>query len=227
MLELNQKRGINMKLEDAEKVVSALGSNLVTLAEYYMGDNTYDLIICHKFDFETLRKLKGLQSVPTIFTFDEIVNARDVFPIEFLNIRKRHKIINGDDILGDIEIKKANLRRQLEFEFRSKLIHLRRAYLRNDEEDMDKIILDAVPTMAPIIGGLMYLKNIEGKFDVNKFKQAYGIDTQILLDIYHVRKGKGKLSEDTNEYIKKLIDLLTDIGRIVDDMEIDQHELIT
>ena len=214
-----------MELNDIEKVVDALGSNLVTIAEYYMGDKAYDLIVCHKLDFETLSKLKDLDSVPTVFTFDEIVNARDVFPIEFLNISKHHKIVNGEDVLKDITITKANLRRQLEFEFRSKLIHLRRAYLRSNDGDMDEVILDAVPTMAPIIGGLMYIKNIDGKFSVEKFKEAYGIDTQVLLDIYHVRKGKGKLLEDTDGYIRKLVDILTEIGRIVNDMEISPHEL--
>jgi hypothetical protein len=218
---------MNMESNDVTKVVDALGSNLVTLAEYYMGDKTYDLIVSHKLDFETLSKLKDLDSVPTVFTFDEIVNARDVFPIEFLNISKHHKIIKGEDILKDIIVTKANLRMQLEFEFRSKLIHLRRAYLRCNDEDTEEVIIDAVPTMAPIIGGLMYIKNIEGKFDVGKIKEAYGIDTQVLLDIYHVRKGKGKLSEDTDIYIKKLIDLLTEIGRIVNDMEVSPHELAT
>lgn len=217
-----------MELNDVTKVVDALGSNLVTLAEYYMGDKAYDLIVCNKLDFETLSKLKELDSIPTVFTFDEIVNARDVFPIEFLTINKHHKIIKGEDILKDIIITKANLRRQLEFEFRSKLIHLRRAYLRSNADDIDEIILDAVPTMAPIIGGLMYIKNInDGIFNVGKFKEAYGIDIQILLDIYHIRKGEGKLLEDKNEYIRKLIDILTEIGRIVNDMEVAPYELRT
>ena len=207
-----------METNDIEKVVAALGSNLVTIAEYYMGDRAYDLVVCHKLDFETLRKLKDLDSVPTVFTFDEIVNARDVFPIEFLNISKNHKIIKGDEILKDIVVTKTDLRRQLEFEFRSKLIHLRRAYLRNSDEDMGEVILEAVPTMAPIIGGLMYLKNIEGKFNVDALQNAYGIDTQILLDIYNVRHGKGKLAEDTDGYIERLINLLTEIGKAVNDV---------
>ena len=214
-----------MELNDVEKVVDALGSNLVTLAEYYMGDKAYILIVCHNVDFETLSKLKELGEVPTVFSLDEIANARDVFPIEFLNISKHHKIINGDHILKDIIVTKEDLRRQLEFEFRSKLIHLRRAYLKADDSNVDDIILDAVPTMAPIIGGLMYLKNIEGKFGVDKFKEAYGIDTQILLDIYHIRKGNGKLEENRDEYIRKLIDILTEIGRIINDMEISTREL--
>lgn len=217
-----------MELNDVTKVVDALGSNLVTLVEYYMGDKAYDLVICNKLDFETLTKLKDLSSVPTVFTSDEIVNARDVFPIEFLNISRHHLLFYGEDILKDIVITKEDLRRQLEFEFRSKLVHLRRAYLRaEDNTDMDEIILDAVPTMAPIIGGLMHLKNLEGKFDVKTFQDAYGIDAQVLLDIYLVRHGKGKLSENRSEYIEKLIDLLTEIGRVVNDMEVAQHELAT
>lgn len=68
-------------------------------------------------------------------------------------------------------------------------IHLRRAYLSSDDDDdMEEVILDTVPTMAPIIGGLMYIKNIDdGVFNVDKFKEAYGIDIQILQDIYNVR----------------------------------------
>lgn len=209
-----------MKTNDIETVANVLGSNLVTLAEYYMGDKAYDLVVCHKLDFETLSKLKDLESVPTVFTFDEIVNARDVFPIELLNISKHHKIIKGEDILKDIVVTKADLRRQLEFEFRSKLIHLRRAYLRGNDDDMYEIILEAVPTMAPIIGGLMYLKNIEGKFSVSVLQDAYGVDTQILLDIYNVRRGKGELSEDTDGYIEKLLNLLTEIGKIVNNIEV-------
>ena len=214
-----------MEKNDVTKVVDALGGNLVTLAEYYMGDKKYDLIVCHKLDFETLGKLKELQSIPTVFTFDEIVNARDVFPIEFLNISKHHNIIKGEEILKDIVITKADLRRQLEFEFRSKLIHLRRAYLRSNDDDIDEIILDAIPTLAPIIGGLMYIKNIGGKFDADKFKDVYGIDTQVLVEIYHVRKGKGKLEGDRGEYIRKLIDILTEIGKAVNSMEVSPFEL--
>lgn len=214
-----------METNDVEKVADALGSNLVMIAEYCMGDKTYDLVVCQSLDFNTLRKLKDLESVPTLFTSDEIKNARDVFPIEFLNISKYHKIINGEDILKDIVITKADLRKQLEFEFRSKLIHLRRAYLRNDDKFMEEIILDAVPTMAPIIGGLMYLKNIEGKFDVNALQDAYGLDTQILLDIYNVRHGKGELAKDTDGYIERLIDLLTEIGKAVNDIEVAPYEL--
>ncbi len=214
-----------MESNDVTKVVDALGGNLVTLAEYYMGDKKYDLIVCHKLDFETLGKLKELQSIPTVFTFDEIVNARDVFPIEFLNISKHHKIIKGEEILSDIVITKADLRRQLEFEFRSKLIHLRRAYLRSNDDDIEEIILDAIPTLAPIIGGLMHIKNIGGKFDAEKFKEAYGIDTQVLVEIYRVRKGKGKLEGDRGEYIRKLIDILTEIGNAVNSLEVSPHEL--
>lgn len=217
-----------METDDVTKVVDALGRNMVTLAEYYMGDKIYNLIVCLKIDLETLNKLKDFKGIPTIFTLDEIVNARDVFPIEFLYISKHHKIISGEDVLKDIVVTRADLRRQLEFEFRSKLIHLRRAYIRAiDNDNIEDIILDAVPTMAPIIGGLMHIKNIEGKFSVEKIQKEYGINTQVLLDIYHVRCGKGKLSENKGEYIEKLLILLTEIGKIVNDMDIAQDELAT
>ncbi|MCZ7399859.1 MAG: hypothetical protein O8C62_09345, partial [Candidatus Methanoperedens sp.] len=138
-------------MEIETKIKELLGENLVTLAEYYTGDETNLLAICNTLDFDELQKLKQLNEIPFIFTKEELTDGVDVFPIEFLNIRQHHKIHYGDDILKDIEISKENLRHQLEFEFRSKLIHLRRQYLQLKDRHLEALILSAVPTLVPII----------------------------------------------------------------------------
>jgi len=45
------------------------------------------------------------------------------------------------------------------------------------------------------------------------------------VEIYHVRKGKSKLEGDRGEYIRKLIDILTEIGKAVNSMEVSPYEL--
>ncbi len=205
------------------KIKELLGENLVTLAEYYTGDETNLLAICNTLGFDELQKLKQLKEIPFIFTKEELTDGVDVFPIEFLNIRQHHKIHNGDDILKDIGISKENLRRQLEFEFRSKLIHLRRQYLQLKGKHLETLILSAVPTLVPIIGGLIYLKDLHYTDTQDMFRvvsEGYGIDVQVLKEIHDIRMGKAKLRKDKEHYIRELIRVLTDIGEIVDNIKV-------
>mgnify|MGYP003394526746 FL=1 len=206
--------------EDIEEIKKILGENLVTLAEYNNGDETRCLAICNNLDFKTLTDLKKVDIVPMVFTKDEIKNAVDVFPVEFLNIKKRRTILYGEDILKDIEVSKEKLRHQLEFEFRSKLIHLRQAYLKSDGNDLDDLILNAVPTLAPIIGALMYIKGMEVKYDPDLVKVMVGIDTKVVMEIHKIRTGKAKFEGDKNKYIERLINVLTRAGEIIDKMEV-------
>ncbi len=200
-----------------------LGENLVTLAEYYTGDKKNILIVCNTLDFDSLQKLKQLREVPFVFTKEELADGVDVFPIEFLNIRQHHKTLSGDDLLKDIEISKENLRHQLEFEFRSKLIHLRREYLLSGGRHLENLILSAVPTLAPIIGGLTYLKDLSYNDMQDMFKvvsDGYGMDVQILKEIYDIRQKKAKFRKDKEHYIRELIKVLTAIGTVVDQIKV-------
>jgi hypothetical protein len=206
--------------EDIEEIKKILGENLVMLAEYNNGDEIRYLVVCNSLGFKTLTDLKKLDTIPIVFTKNEIDNAVDIFPVEFLNIKKNHKVLQGEDILKDIKISKEDLRHQLEFEFRSKLLHLRQSYMHSGGEDLEDIILSAVPTLAPIIGALMYLKDIHSQYDPDLIKIMAGVDTKVIRDIYKIRKGKAKFEGDKNKYIERLINILTQVGDIVDNLEV-------
>ncbi len=212
-----------MAAETELKIKEIIGENLATLAEYYTGDESTLLAVCNTLDFEHIQKLKQLKKIPLVFTREEIMDGVDVFPVEFLNIRKHHKTLYGDDILKDMEISKENLRRQLEFELRSKLIHLRKGYLLSSGRHLEALILSAVPTLVPILGGLIYLKDLryEDTHDMfNVVSEGYGIDLQVLKEIFDVRRGKAKLRKDKEQYIRELIDVLTGIGEAVDQIKV-------
>lgn len=214
--------GLNSLYEkkDIDEIKKIFGDNLVTLAEYNNGDETRCLAVCNNLDFKTLTDLKKIDIVPMVLTRDEIKSAARVFPVELLNIKRHHKLLYGEDILKDIDISKENLRRQLEFEFRSKLIHLRQSYIKSEGDDLEDIILSAVPTLAPIIGAIMYIKGMEIKYNPDLIKIMIGIDTRVVMDIHKIRIGKAKFKGDKNIYIERLINVLTQAGNIVDKMEI-------
>ena len=66
---------------------------------------------------------------PAIFTEDFLAGSVDVFPIEFLGMKERRKVLSGRDILADVRVAETNLRHQVEFELKGKLLCLRRMYL--------------------------------------------------------------------------------------------------
>lgn len=207
------------------KIKEILGEDLVTLAEYYTGDETRLIAVCKTLDLDTLRILKQSKEYPLLFTEEEIIRGADVFPVEFLNIRHDYKIHHGKDILKDINISKKNLRLQLEFEFRSKLLHLRSEYLLSRDRDLEYLILSAIPALAPIMGGLVYLKDLKHSsmremFDI--VSSGYGIDVSVLKEIHDISKGKAKFKKDKEQYIRELINVLSGIGEIIDEIKVNE-----
>lgn len=77
--------------------------------------------------------------------------------------------------------------------------------------------------MVPIIGGLLYLKDLDLGDANNMFEsvlEEYNLDVQILKEIYDIRQDNAKLNKDKEQYIKELIKVLSDIGEIVDEMKV-------
>ena len=210
-----------------EKLTDILGSNLVALVQYHTGDETRLLAVCNHIDFNTLRSIKPLKEVPLIMTKEELTDGVDVFPIEFLNIKQHYEVLHGEDCLADITISKKHLRHQLEFEFRSKLIHLREEYLQFKGKDLEHLILAAVPTLMPILGALIHLKDLRNDWtDAEELfrivADGYGINTQVLEDIYGIRHKTAKMSKDKEQYIENIIRILSDIGEIIDELEVNE-----
>ncbi len=208
---------------DAEKIKTVLGGNLVTLAEYQTGDDTTLLAICNSIDFDTLHKLKGTKEIPLLLTKEELLDGADVFPIEFLNIKQHHTMLDGEDLLKDLVISKKHLRHQLEFEFRSKLLHIRGEYLGFKGKDLERLALAAVPVLAPIVGSLLYLKDLPASSTGDMWgavSDAYDVDTDVLREIYDIRRGNAKFKKEKEQYIRDIIKVLSDIGEIVDEFEV-------
>jgi hypothetical protein len=64
--------------------------------------------------------------LPVYFTSGEIEDAADVFPIEFVDMSQVRHVLYGKDPFESLDIGTHNLRHQLEYELRGKLIRLRR-----------------------------------------------------------------------------------------------------
>ena len=65
-----------------------------------------------------------------VFFYQELVNALDVFPIEFIQIQEKHVLLMGRDVFEGLIVSKENMRHQCEFYLRSNLLSLRELQLK-------------------------------------------------------------------------------------------------
>jgi hypothetical protein len=212
-------------MEDTIKnLKEILKENLITVAEYGKKDKTH-LIILESLDTNVLNEIKQeiknyhkkTKKYPLLLTKEELTDGLDVFPLEFLNIKLNHKILYGGGILKNLEFEKKFVRRELEFEFRSKLINLRQGYLEVENKKQFKIILEkAIPTLIPILNGLLFLKDIDIPNDLdeifNLVSKEYKTDLSILKNL--------ETLTNAEESIKDLITLLTELGETLDEMKV-------
>ena len=72
---------------------------------------------------------------PLIFTWEELNRSADVFPIEMLDMQRRHRVLHGSDVLKSVKVPLDLHRVQLEHDLRTKLLLLRQHYLSADGDN--------------------------------------------------------------------------------------------
>lgn len=77
-----------------------------------------------------LRWLRRGHPAPLVFTLEELRNSADVFSIELLDMKARHRMLEGPDFLASLEVPMTLHRLQVERELRTNVIRLRQSFLR-------------------------------------------------------------------------------------------------
>lgn len=209
-----------------QNLKETLKENLITIAEYGKQEKQH-LIVLEKLDSTILKNIKPIirnyhkktKKFPLLLTKKELTDGLDVFPLEFLNIKLNHNILHGEDVFKELNFAKRHIRRELEFEFRSKLINLRQGYLEvNTNKELKLITQKAIPTLLPILNGLLFLKNLEIPESLNEIlnliSKEYKVNMSILKDLDQHKE------EDLERIIKELIVLLSTLGEILDEMKV-------
>lgn len=164
-------------------------------------------------------------AVPLFLTKNYIETALDTFPIEFLDMKKFHRLVYGENILERLAIDKDDLRRQVERELRSKLIYLREGFLStgHDREQLRQMLSASVPTMTAVFEGLLELKGQE----IPKSKarvledtaQTFGLDTAVFGNLAKIKNGtwhgsRVQLQELTRAYITQIRRLVVAVDKM-------------
>ena len=107
--------------------------------------------------------LKLGEPPPVYFTVEELRRAVDVFPIEFMQMEQARKVLWGQDPFELVEISRANLRHQTEYELRTKLIQLRRLFVPASvsADKLARLMSDSLASFAALFRAVLVLHGQE------------------------------------------------------------------
>lgn len=164
-----------------QEVLQLLGDELVAVALYgsgagnnfVSGDSDLNVIIVVRtLRFEVLQKLsphmaawhKQGFAIPLLLDQEFLRRSRDVFPMEFYDIKEQHRLLWGEDVFQALPIDNRHLRFQAEYEARSKLLRLQALYLEcaGDQQQLHTLMLDSLKTFLILMRNLVRIHGESG-----------------------------------------------------------------
>lgn len=136
-----------------------------------------------------------------------IRNSADVFPVEFLDMKENNAVLFGKDILKGLEIDQRNLRFQCEQELKSKLVNLKRLYIKNAKNGraLSGLLFRYSTSCLHIFNNLIRLKGarISGAYSRKDILEAmgreFGMDAGVFTKIMEAKDRGSRLKPDEAE----------------------------
>jgi predicted nucleotidyltransferase len=126
-------------------------------------------------------------------------SSTDVFPIEFLDLKERYRILYGQDFLRDLQVSPVNLRFQCEQELKGKLLKLRQLFLEasGSPRAVQSLITGSVSSFLVLLKNLLRLKGVvppHAPDEILSRLAALGLPTQALAKAVHLKREASRLT---------------------------------
>jgi hypothetical protein len=135
---------------------------------------------------------------PLLFGVEELRRSTDCFPMEFHDIKERHSILFGENLVSDLEINDRYYRAMVEHELRAKLLRLRQKAggVLSENDLLLRLMIDSVSTFCVVFRHALRLAGDEPLFEkheiVSAAAQRFGIDAAPLMTLLDLRNEKVK-----------------------------------
>jgi len=134
-------------------------------------------------------------ATPLFFDPETLHGSLDVFPIEFLDMQERHRMLWGPDLFASLHIELQNLRLQCEQELRGKLMKLRQSYVESAlaPVDLERVLVAATASIVVLARTLLRLGGGDsaGKVDVvlEQIQARFAVPTIALRKACQLKRG--------------------------------------
>jgi predicted nucleotidyltransferase len=201
--------------EFVERMRTAAGTNLVAIILYgsaaagdYVADYSDVNLLCvlNETSFTGIEALappiewwgKQKHRPPLLMSADEMRRSADVFSIEFLDMRRSHRLLWGEDILTTLDIPLRWHRAQLEYELREKTILLRQRLLlaSGNAEAKWELLLRSLPAFGTLFRHALIAFGDAGAGSKREAAAALasklGIDGSVFGELLDIREKKDR-----------------------------------
>jgi predicted nucleotidyltransferase len=168
---------------------------------------------------------KQKHHAPMILTQEEIVRSADVFSIEMLDIKRRHRVLFGDDVLSQLQVPMQLHRAQVEYELREKLILLRQHLMSSadNEKQMWDLLLRSFSSFATLFRhALIALGDDEHKSKrdtIQALSVRVKFDSSAFMQLLDIRENKAETKQfDVKEVFTRYLNGVQQVTAAVDTM---------
>jgi len=207
-----------------ERIVSVILYGSYASGDYHKGISDINLIIILdkleakdlKIAYPAIKKWKKTKNpAPLFMDRAEWPTSCDVYAIEYSDIKDRHKLLYGEDIVSSLTVEKNHLRLQCESEIKNLLVRLRQSYLANSDnvKVIDNVIKKSSTSFIAVFRAV--LRILEERVPpshrevIDLFASKVNIDKDIFIEILELREKNKEIPKDKIENIlQKLIDSL-------------------
>lgn len=161
--------------------------------------------------------------IPVYFSSEEIADSSDVFPIEFMDMSEVRRVIYGKDPFDGLEISSQNLRHQLEYELRAKLLRLRRLYIpaSRNANQLARLMADSLNNFVVLFRHVLSMRGKEAPLNkracVKALSQELALDQTAFERIFEYAADEQVWLEwETNEVFGKY---LAQIERVIETVD--------
>jgi predicted nucleotidyltransferase len=192
------------------------------------------LCVVRDTSFASLNKIAGAvewwrkkkHHPPLVITEKELKDTADVFSIEFIDMKQRHRILHGNDVLRDLNVPLHLHRSQLEYELREKLLLLRQHILLagSNEKDLWEAMLNSLSSFTTLFRhALIEMGDLERKHAreaVQGLASRLNFDASAFVQLMDIRGHKSDRKQfAANDVATKYLAAIEKVAAAVDTMQ--------
>ncbi len=228
--------------EFVERMRASAGTNLLAVILYgsvaagdYVADHSDVNLLCVLGDtsFAAIVTLapvvewwgKQKHRAPLLMSAEEMRRSADVFSIEFLDMRRQHRVLWGEDVLKTLEISMQLHRAQVEYELREKTILLRQRLLvtAGNEAAKWELLLRSLPAFGTLFRHTLIALGDAGAGSKREVAAALaaklGIDTAVFGELLDIReRRRDRKSANVDKIFARYLRLVEQVTASVDKM---------
>ena len=169
------------------------------------------------------RKLQRKNIIPLYLTEEHIKSSCDVYPLEYIKMKKDFEILHGSDVLTSLSIPNENIRLECEQKIKGALIRITQIILESgdNKKRLSNIAFLAMEDILSGIEGILETFNISGY--TSNLELLQKAEDQFKLELSSIKEieewKEGKKPADLKKLIYEFYETLEALADFVDKLE--------